>query len=312
MSVLRVEEDADAVEKFSGLRFPGKKFQLTLGSFAVDLKYLEAVGKVGQAGGDWKFHHGKTLRIKRRIQAREQRRVVLFLRMNQKADLFAAQEDRFRRSSDFPAEIAGMGEPKFAGGGDGVSQGPEGAGLYEISLDAAEILLKSDPFFNGRNIDGFLCEGSICQEHARQECGKTHHSEGVEDDWKRRDTPTVKRSLERGSYGFEVRILRDLEFVATPICDGPVNPMSDVASHQKLRGELLCLVQEQLFEPGAALEAETDLFEAGMESMGIMQLILRLEGHYGIAVGDAEVTRRNFGSVTALAAMVERLRTPCQ
>ena len=85
--------------------------------------------------------------------------------------------------------------------------------------------------------------------------------------------------------------------------------MARPVSHQKILQDLLSLVHEHLFESQSGMDAETDLFEAGMESMGIMQLIMQIEERFGIVVSDGEVTRQNFRSVAALAAMVERLGT---
>jgi len=70
------------------------------------------------------------------------------------------------------------------------------------------------------------------------------------------------------------------------------------------------LVEVHLVDSGRSLGEEENLFSAGLESMGIMQLIIQIEERLKIVIGDADVTRENFGSVSALAVLVERLGYP--
>jgi len=73
-----------------------------------------------------------------------------------------------------------------------------------------------------------------------------------------------------------------------------------------LENELLRLVQEKLLETAVPLRPDSDLFSAGLDSMGIMQLMISIEESYGIRVPESEVTRGNFGSANQLAALVRR------
>ena len=88
--------------------------------------------------------------------------------------------------------------------------------------------------------------------------------------------------------------------------------MAPPIANQKLKTELMQLVEGHLVDFGRTLSAEDDLFNAGLESMGIMQLIIQIEERLGIVIGDADVTRDNFASVTALAALVVRLGYSCE
>jgi acyl carrier protein len=73
-----------------------------------------------------------------------------------------------------------------------------------------------------------------------------------------------------------------------------------------LENELLRLVHEKLIEPGAALSEDSDLFSAGLDSMGIMQLMISIEESFGVRVPEHEVTRENFASAHQLAELVRR------
>jgi len=88
------------------------------------------------------------------------------------------------------------------------------------------------------------------------------------------------------------------------------NTMASPISIRKLKAELMELVEVHLVDSGRSLGEEENLFSAGLESMGIMQLIIQIEERLKIVIGDADVTRENFGSVSALAVLVERLGYP--
>ncbi|MDZ4403766.1 acyl carrier protein [Prosthecobacter sp.] len=54
----------------------------------------------------------------------------------------------------------------------------------------------------------------------------------------------------------------------------------------------------------AEFSAEADFFEAGLDSMGVMQLVMYLEERFSKKVEPAELSRANFRSGNALAALV--------
>lgn len=84
--------------------------------------------------------------------------------------------------------------------------------------------------------------------------------------------------------------------------------MQDLPSD--LEEELLVVVREKLFDGGEPLAKKTDLFAAGLDSMGIMQLMILIEERFGVRVPESAVTRENFATVAALAALVRRCGAP--
>jgi acyl carrier protein len=84
--------------------------------------------------------------------------------------------------------------------------------------------------------------------------------------------------------------------------------MNELPSH--LEEALLRLVREKLFDGGAPMTVETDLFAAGLDSMGIMQLMISIEERFGVRVPEASVTRENFSTASSLAALVRRGAAP--
>jgi acyl carrier protein len=73
-----------------------------------------------------------------------------------------------------------------------------------------------------------------------------------------------------------------------------------------LEQHLLKLVQEKLIETGEPLTAATDLFSVGLDSMGIMQLMISIEETLGVRVPESQVSRENFTSASSLATLVRR------
>jgi acyl carrier protein len=67
---------------------------------------------------------------------------------------------------------------------------------------------------------------------------------------------------------------------------------------------ILELIDGQLIELPAGFGPEEDLFEAGLDSMAIMQLLLILEEEYGTVIPMGEVTRDNFHTSTAITRLV--------
>ena len=84
--------------------------------------------------------------------------------------------------------------------------------------------------------------------------------------------------------------------------------MNELPSH--LEEALLRLVREKLFDGGAPMTVETDLFAAGLDSMGIMQLMISIEERFGVRVPESAVTRDNFSTASSLAALVRRGAAP--
>ncbi len=51
---------------------------------------------------------------------------------------------------------------------------------------------------------------------------------------------------------------------------------------------------------------DADLFSAGLDSMGIMQMVLLLEDRFNCTLLPADLTRLNFSTATALASLIRR------
>lgn len=71
-------------------------------------------------------------------------------------------------------------------------------------------------------------------------------------------------------------------------------------------GTMLELVRETVLpDLPADFSVEADLFEAGLDSMGVMQLVMYLEERFGKKVEPAELSRANFRSGLSMMALVK-------
>lgn len=76
-----------------------------------------------------------------------------------------------------------------------------------------------------------------------------------------------------------------------------------------LRADLTAHLVDELFfgDPGAALAPGDDLFELGLDSLGIQRLLVWLERRAKVRIPDSEVVADHFRTVGDIAVLVERL-----
>ena len=72
-----------------------------------------------------------------------------------------------------------------------------------------------------------------------------------------------------------------------------------------LEQAVLDAIRENLLQDlPADFAADADLFSAGLDSMGIMQMVLLLEERFSCTVQPTDLTRLNFSTAAALAALI--------
>lgn len=74
---------------------------------------------------------------------------------------------------------------------------------------------------------------------------------------------------------------------------------------RELEQIVLDLIRENMLpDLPANCATDDDLFGAGLDSMGIMQMVLLLEERFNCTVQPADLTRLNFSTATALATLI--------
>ena len=71
-----------------------------------------------------------------------------------------------------------------------------------------------------------------------------------------------------------------------------------------LEPQLVVLLRERLLETPHPFDATTDLYDLGLDSMAIMQLLILIEEEYGVALPECGLTRQNFTTVRQLAHLI--------
>ena len=71
------------------------------------------------------------------------------------------------------------------------------------------------------------------------------------------------------------------------------------------KSAILLEILHETLDPEIAMEMDTDLFAAGLDSMAIMQLLIAIDMKLGKAITVREVTRENFKSPQAILSLLE-------
>ena len=77
-----------------------------------------------------------------------------------------------------------------------------------------------------------------------------------------------------------------------------------IPARDTLEQQLVILIAERLLETQPSFSPECDLYQHGLDSMAIMQLLVLLEEEYGVSLPESALTRKNFGSVRQLAGLL--------
>lgn len=75
-----------------------------------------------------------------------------------------------------------------------------------------------------------------------------------------------------------------------------------------MENKLLEIIQTEILDSSEPLTIQTDLFEAGLDSMAIMQLLLHIEDHFEVALEPADLSRENFQTIPRIVSLIESKR----
>ena len=68
--------------------------------------------------------------------------------------------------------------------------------------------------------------------------------------------------------------------------------------------KLLAIISSEILEIAPGFGVTEDLFEAGLDSMSIMRLLIQVENAFGCRIPVAQVNRDNFSTVSKIAALI--------
>ncbi len=75
-----------------------------------------------------------------------------------------------------------------------------------------------------------------------------------------------------------------------------------------MESKLLQIIQDEILGYPKPLRPDSDLFEAGLDSMAIMQLLLHIEDYFKIALEPADLSRENFRTASKIAGLITSKR----
>lgn len=86
-----------------------------------------------------------------------------------------------------------------------------------------------------------------------------------------------------------------------------------MASHQistpdPLEPKLVTMISERLLETQPGFDADSNLYEAGLDSMALMQLLIIVEEEYGVSIPEGDLTKQNFSTTRHLAQIIRERR----
>jgi acyl carrier protein len=75
-----------------------------------------------------------------------------------------------------------------------------------------------------------------------------------------------------------------------------------------LETQLVHMISERLLETQPGFDAESNLYEAGLDSMALMQLLILVEEEYGVSIPEGDLTKQNFSTTRHLAQLIRERR----
>ncbi|HYR57182.1 MAG TPA: acyl carrier protein [Chthoniobacteraceae bacterium] len=85
-------------------------------------------------------------------------------------------------------------------------------------------------------------------------------------------------------------------------------PSQPIPALDHLDQQLVTLVSERLLETQPGFGADSNLYEAGLDSMALMQLLILVEEEYGVSIPESALTKQNFSTVRHLSQLIHERR----
>ena len=72
----------------------------------------------------------------------------------------------------------------------------------------------------------------------------------------------------------------------------------------KKEAKLFEILSNEILELPSEFQITDDLFDAGLDSMSIMRLLIHIEGAFGCRIPVNQVSRENFSTVAKIASLI--------
>lgn len=81
-------------------------------------------------------------------------------------------------------------------------------------------------------------------------------------------------------------------------------PMTDLNAPIEKKKKLIEIISAEILETGPDFDEHTNLYDAGLDSMATMQLLIRIEQHFGVQLPASKLTKENLSTIEDLARII--------
>jgi len=78
----------------------------------------------------------------------------------------------------------------------------------------------------------------------------------------------------------------------------------DIVSKQEKIAKLREIISTEILDVDSSFGEASDLFDAGLDSMTIMQLLIQIEANFGVQLRVSQLSRANFSTVAQIADLI--------
>lgn len=94
----------------------------------------------------------------------------------------------------------------------------------------------------------------------------------------------------------------------TPFNSPATMASQPISAVDPLDQQLVTMISERLLETRPGFDADSNLYEAGLDSMALMQLLILVEEDYGVSIPERYLTKQNFSTTRHLAQLIRERR----
>jgi len=78
----------------------------------------------------------------------------------------------------------------------------------------------------------------------------------------------------------------------------------DMASHSDKIQRLKEIISGEILEVGPEFDEHSNLYDAGLDSMATMQLLIKIEQAFGVQLAASKLTKENLSTISSLAIIL--------
>lgn len=77
---------------------------------------------------------------------------------------------------------------------------------------------------------------------------------------------------------------------------------------QEVKSRLLEFLRSEIFDPSVQIEEETDLIEAGLDSLSLLQILMFVQSSFNLRIPEAEINEERIRCPDSIAQLIYELQ----